>query len=172
MRGDAVMAGTRVSFPVESGTLRGYLVQPEGPGPFPAIVVVHEIFGLSDNIRRRGAPNRPEQGRRGRRMGDQVRRGGGEAAYGSAASRDGRRPRALPVMSQLVTRSPVNFSSTSWRQAGDFASSAKGKGPVTKPRLVGARRLSRKRSTPELNRIHHRLLPSDSPRVGASRDGH
>lgn len=69
MRGDAVMAGTRVSFPVESGTLRGYLVQPEGPGPFPAIVVVHEIFGLSDNIRRRGAPHRPEQGRRGRTSG-------------------------------------------------------------------------------------------------------
>jgi hypothetical protein len=29
----------------------------------------HEIFGLSDNIRRRGAPHRPEQGRRGRTSG-------------------------------------------------------------------------------------------------------
>lgn len=28
-----------------------YLVRPEGEGPFPGIVVIHEIFGLNDNIK-------------------------------------------------------------------------------------------------------------------------
>jgi carboxymethylenebutenolidase len=28
-----------------------FLAHPEGPGPFPAVVVVHEVFGLNDNIR-------------------------------------------------------------------------------------------------------------------------
>src|SRR5262245_39240428 len=31
--------------------LDGYLARPEGDGPFPAVVVIHEIFGLNDNIR-------------------------------------------------------------------------------------------------------------------------
>lgn len=33
-----------------SGTMRGYLVQPAGPGPFPAIVVIHENRGLNPYI--------------------------------------------------------------------------------------------------------------------------
>ncbi len=28
-----------------------YLVYPEGDGPFPGVVVIHEIFGMNDNIR-------------------------------------------------------------------------------------------------------------------------
>ena len=28
-----------------------YLVLPEGAGPFPGVVVIHEAFGLNDNIR-------------------------------------------------------------------------------------------------------------------------
>jgi carboxymethylenebutenolidase len=31
--------------------LRGYLAQPDGAGPFPALVVVHEAFGLNDDMR-------------------------------------------------------------------------------------------------------------------------
>ena len=36
-----------------NGTLRGYLAVPSdaGPGPWPGVVVVHEIFGLTDDIR-------------------------------------------------------------------------------------------------------------------------
>lgn len=30
---------------------RSYLATPDGPGPHPALVVVHEAFGLNDNIR-------------------------------------------------------------------------------------------------------------------------
>jgi carboxymethylenebutenolidase len=32
--------------------LRGYLAVPEGPGPFPAVVMIHEVFGLDDQTRR------------------------------------------------------------------------------------------------------------------------
>ena len=40
-----------VSFPSGNAQLAGYLVRPEGAGPFPAIVVIHEIFGLNENIK-------------------------------------------------------------------------------------------------------------------------
>lgn len=41
-----------------SGTMRGYLVTPEAPGPFPAILVVHENRGLNpyiEDVARRAA---------------------------------------------------------------------------------------------------------------------
>lgn len=36
------------------GSLRlgGYLATPEGPGPFPAVVMIHEAFGLNAQMRR------------------------------------------------------------------------------------------------------------------------
>ena len=40
-----------VSFLSGKATLEAYLATPEGTGPFPAVVVIHEIFGLNDNIR-------------------------------------------------------------------------------------------------------------------------
>ena len=33
-----------------SGQMRGYLVQPAGPGPFPAVLVIHENRGLNPYI--------------------------------------------------------------------------------------------------------------------------
>ncbi len=41
-----------------SGTMRGYLVAPAGPGPFPAVLVVHENRGLNpyiEDVARRAA---------------------------------------------------------------------------------------------------------------------
>src|SRR5450432_4807508 len=35
----------------KGSTFEGYLARPEGEGPFPAVVVIHEIFGLNDNIK-------------------------------------------------------------------------------------------------------------------------
>jgi len=35
-----------------SASLRGYLAVPEGEGPFPAVVMIHEVFGLDDQTRR------------------------------------------------------------------------------------------------------------------------
>ncbi|GAA4026250.1 dienelactone hydrolase family protein [Arthrobacter methylotrophus] len=35
-----------------SRTLRGYLAEPAGEGPFPGVVLVHEAFGLDDVMRR------------------------------------------------------------------------------------------------------------------------
>lgn len=43
---------TDLEFPVAGGTLRGYLARPAGQGPWPGVVVLHEIFGLTDDIRR------------------------------------------------------------------------------------------------------------------------
>lgn len=43
---------TDVTFPVANGALRGYLARPDGDGPWPGVVVLHEIFGLTDDIRR------------------------------------------------------------------------------------------------------------------------
>jgi carboxymethylenebutenolidase len=40
-------ASRKGSFP-----LRGYLVRPEGAGPWPGVVLVHEIFGIDDVMRR------------------------------------------------------------------------------------------------------------------------
>ncbi len=41
-----------ITYPVAGGTMRGYLAEPTGPGPWPGVVVVHELFGLTDDIRR------------------------------------------------------------------------------------------------------------------------
>ena len=34
-----------------SQPLRGYLASPPGTGPWPAVVMIHEIFGLDDLMR-------------------------------------------------------------------------------------------------------------------------
>jgi carboxymethylenebutenolidase len=44
--------GQAITFPASSRPqLGGYLARPTGDGPFPALVVVHEAFGLNDDIR-------------------------------------------------------------------------------------------------------------------------
>ena len=50
---DSRMKGTYVEYPSPggtSGTMRGYLVQPTGDGPFPAVLVMHENRGLNPHI--------------------------------------------------------------------------------------------------------------------------
>jgi carboxymethylenebutenolidase len=43
-----------VSYPAAGGNWPGYLaVPPASPGPWPAVVVIHETFGLNDDIRRK-----------------------------------------------------------------------------------------------------------------------
>ncbi len=34
-----------------NGTMDSFFAKPEGAGPFPGMIVIHEIFGLNDNIR-------------------------------------------------------------------------------------------------------------------------
>lgn len=48
-----VATASAVSFagPAGERQLEGYLARPEGEGPFPGMVVIHEIYGLNDNIR-------------------------------------------------------------------------------------------------------------------------
>ena len=58
---DQRMKATYVTYPSaggNSGTMRGYLVQPAGAGPFPAVLVVHENRGLNpyiEDVARRAA---------------------------------------------------------------------------------------------------------------------
>jgi carboxymethylenebutenolidase len=40
-----------VSYPSRGSTYRGYLALPDGAGPHPGVVVIHEAYGLNDNIR-------------------------------------------------------------------------------------------------------------------------
>lgn len=50
---DPRMKGTYVDYPSPGGTsgeMRGYLVQPAGDGPFPAVLVIHENRGLNPHI--------------------------------------------------------------------------------------------------------------------------
>lgn len=42
---------TEIAFPVAAGTLPGYLAVPTTPAPWPGVVVLHEIFGLTDDVR-------------------------------------------------------------------------------------------------------------------------
>jgi len=40
-----------ISFPSGTLMLSGYLARPEGDGPFPGVVIIHEIYGLNENIK-------------------------------------------------------------------------------------------------------------------------
>jgi len=58
---DSRIRGTYVTYPSpggNSGTMRGYLAQPAGAGPFPAVLVIHENRGLNpyiEDVARRAA---------------------------------------------------------------------------------------------------------------------
>lgn len=50
---DTRLKGTYVTYPSpggNSGTMRGYLVQPTGAGPFPSVLVIHENRGLNPYV--------------------------------------------------------------------------------------------------------------------------
>jgi carboxymethylenebutenolidase len=40
-----------VGFPAPGGELKGYLSEPIGAGPWPGVIVIMDLFGLSDDIR-------------------------------------------------------------------------------------------------------------------------
>ncbi len=40
-----------ISFQSGNRRLEGYLARPEGDGPFPGVVIIHEAFGLNENIK-------------------------------------------------------------------------------------------------------------------------
>jgi len=40
-----------VSIPTARRSLKGYLASPHGPGPWPGVVVLHDVFGMSDDLR-------------------------------------------------------------------------------------------------------------------------
>jgi carboxymethylenebutenolidase len=40
-----------VNFPAPQGEIRGYLALPTGQGPWPGVIVIHDIFGMSSDLR-------------------------------------------------------------------------------------------------------------------------
>jgi carboxymethylenebutenolidase len=40
-----------ITFQSQNRQLDGYMARPEGEGPFPGIVVIHEAYGLNENIK-------------------------------------------------------------------------------------------------------------------------
>lgn len=40
-----------ISFPLGTTMRSAYYARPEGTGPFPGVIVIHEIFGLNENIK-------------------------------------------------------------------------------------------------------------------------
>ena len=48
---EALPEGKMVSYKSDGETISGFLVTPEGKGPFPAIIVIQEWWGLNDQIK-------------------------------------------------------------------------------------------------------------------------
>ena len=40
-----------VTFPASQGELRAYLARPEGSGPWPGVIVIHDILGMASDVR-------------------------------------------------------------------------------------------------------------------------
>src|SRR6516225_1530662 len=49
--GGAPMHDETISFAFGTTSRSGYFARPEGAGPFPGVVVIHEIYGLNENIK-------------------------------------------------------------------------------------------------------------------------
>lgn len=48
---DMQVEANMISFESGEEHLEGYLARPVGDGPYPGVVVIHEIFGLNDNMK-------------------------------------------------------------------------------------------------------------------------
>jgi carboxymethylenebutenolidase len=42
---------SRITFPASQGELRGYLARPTGAGPWPGVIVIHDILGMTADLR-------------------------------------------------------------------------------------------------------------------------
>jgi carboxymethylenebutenolidase len=47
---DARLETQRIKYPIENGEMQAYLARPKGKEKLPAVIVIHEIFGLTPHI--------------------------------------------------------------------------------------------------------------------------
>lgn len=47
---EGTAAGERIAYPGASGAMKAYQAKPEGTGPFPSVIVIHENRGLNPHI--------------------------------------------------------------------------------------------------------------------------
>jgi len=52
-KSESIPEGKMVSYKSDGETISGFLVTPEGKGPFPAIIVIQEWWGLNDQIKKK-----------------------------------------------------------------------------------------------------------------------
>ena len=50
-KSESIPEGKMVSYKSDGETISGFLVTPEGKGPFPAIIVIQEWWGLNGQIK-------------------------------------------------------------------------------------------------------------------------
>ena len=43
---------TDMAIPTANGPVQAYVSEPSGPGPWPGVVVIHDVIGMSHDLRR------------------------------------------------------------------------------------------------------------------------
>jgi carboxymethylenebutenolidase len=113
--GEAAISAQSISFSYGAQSREAYLARPEGDGPFAGIIMIHEIYGLNDNIR------------------DVAARFARQGYVALAVDLLGGRNRAVCMarfIGQLVTRSPNNSSVSELKAALTYLAAQPGVDPA------------------------------------------
>ncbi len=112
---EATISTQSITFPFGTRASAAYLARPASKGPFPAVVVIHEIYGLNDNIR------------------DVANRFAALGYVALAVDLFSGRNRQLcmaRLIGQLVTRSPQNSSVSELKAALSYLAAQPGVDPA------------------------------------------
>ncbi len=111
----ATISAETVTFPFGSRASKAFLARPASDGPLPAVVVIHEIYGLNDNIRA---------------IATRFAREGYVALAVDLFSGRNRQLCMARFMGQLVSRSPQNSSVSELKAALTYLAAQPGVDPA------------------------------------------